>query len=691
MRKILSLILILTFAAAGPLNAAAPDDSAELKKAADLYFTGNPAQALEKYLTISKITASKDSFLNATFIALEQNKPQLAVDAIAAAVKKYPKDPMVQELAGEAFLATGHFLNAEGIFSRLAKSSKKEDFYYISLARAQIGLNEDEEAIKSLSQAAAGSLQALANYLLGDIYTKAKNYQSAADAYGKVVTYDFQFLEAKEKYAAALAQLKNYNEALRNYSQIWAMDKSSPSVRKGMEQARKHATPDKAKPDDKKDTAPVKQKHTIVKKPSQDEGKLPQIKVGLSSQIDGSPSWLKNIKFSTSHDFRAQDKNGKTIISGKAGAVWRAATEKGRPYLIAPDGKKYAFSGSARLKQNSTDEAGHTTILQNIIAGAGTTWLSRENREYRGDIEFVYNNPNKGFAIINHVNIEEYVYGVIRAEMPVNFPVEALKAQAVIARTYGLNSLGKHKKWGYDVCDTQHSQVYGGVSSEHERTIAAADGTAGLALTHKGRPIHAVFSSNSGGFTQSSAEAGWFAHDYLKPVCDYREPLDIDKIQPYQFKQLLQHPRAAYGQFSDATISPSNYRWARVVSVQHIQDVAKRRKDIGAITAVIPTARGRSGYVSSVKIEGKKGSLILSKENDIKRYLSLGMLRSTYFTVQPIYEGGKLTSFIFYGGGWGHGVGLCQTGAGGRAQAGQKYQQILQHYYTGAKLEDIRK
>jgi SpoIID/LytB domain protein len=106
---------------------------------------------------------------------------------------------------------------------------------------------------------------------------------------------------------------------------------------------------------------------------------------------------------------------------------------------------------------------------------------------------------------------------------------------------------------------------------------------------------------------------------------------------------------------------------------------------------VVPVKRGRSGYVNGVRINGEKGSITLTKENEIKRYLALGMLRSTYFITEPVMEKGKPKAFIFYGGGWGHGVGLCQTGAGGRAQAGQNFEQILNHYYTDTLLTDVRK
>ena len=124
------------------------------------------------------------------------------------------------------------------------------------------------------------------------------------------------------------------------------------------------------------------------------------------------------------------------------------------------------------------------------------------------------------------------------------------------------------------------------------------------------------------------------------------------------------------------------YRWTRVVDEEELRAVIKRKKkDIGRIVALIPQRRGRSGYVSRLLVKGTKGSVILNKENVIRNNLSLGMLRSSYFIVVPHYENRQLKHFVFYGGGWGHGVGFCQTGAAGRADAGQDYKDILNHYF----------
>ena len=123
------------------------------------------------------------------------------------------------------------------------------------------------------------------------------------------------------------------------------------------------------------------------------------------------------------------------------------------------------------------------------------------------------------------------------------------------------------------------------------------------------------------------------------------------------------------------------------MDVEDVSQVIKRKKkDIGRVTGIIPLRRGRSGYVSRLLVKGTKGTVTLNKENVIRNNLSLGMLRSSYFIVEPNYRDHELEFFVFYGGGWGHGVGFDQTGAAGRAEAGQGYQEILQHYFPLAEF-----
>ena len=662
----------------------APKTEAErLQAAGELYFSYKPDEAFEEYIKLSKDTKNRQAFLNAAFIAMEKNEPKQAVDIAQAAYKIYPKDREVTEMAAEAFLSDGQYAAAEKLLAQLPEDKARAGFLYINLARAQIGLGDKKLAKYNLQLAArAGTHPALANYLLGVLYEQDKEYKKAAEVFEKASNYDHQFIEAKKHYAAVLEKLGNYNESYRQYRMIYSSDKSSTEVNKALERLRPRITRTEKQLTGGKEIL----KHTFVKPFALPDGvNTREIKVGIGMRQNGRPSERHSLHFIPSHAFTITDaKTGKLLGKGSARESWVAVLQNGKAHLSSPNGKKISFSNSVIITPSSkTQGEGATIIVKNVMSGAGMTWASVDDKEYRGKLQITHNTKQNTLVPINIVTIEEYLQGVISSEMPTKFPMNALRAQAVLARTYALKHLGKHKAYGYDLCDTQNCQVYGGVSAESERGNAAVESTVGEVLEYKNKPIESVFSANCGGITQSAKEAGWNETPYLNPVSDYKD-FNFDTLQPYQFKELLQYPHDAYSRY-DKNVSLAAYRWTRVVDENDLRQVIKRqKKDIGRITALIPLRRGRSGYVSRLLVKGTKGTVTLNKENVIRNNLSLGMLRSSYFIVEPNYENRELKFFVFYGGGWGHGVGFCQTGAAGRADAGQDYKTILNHYFPRA-------
>lgn len=684
MKKYLLTFLLLSLLGTAPRAAQnTPKTEAErLKEAGDLYFSYEPDKALSAYIQLSKDTQNKQAFLNAAFIAMEQNEPKKAVDIATAAYRAHPHDREIIETAAEAYLADGQYAGAEKLLSELPSNSGRTEFLHINLARAQKGLGEKELAKYNLQIAARGQTHtALSNYLLGLLYEEEQDYQNAAEVFKKATVYDHQFIEAKKHYAAALEKIGDYNESYRQYRMIYSSDKSSAEVARAIERLRPRLT----RPEKEITGGRELTHHTLVKPVIPPAGTR-EIKVGIGMSPSGRPVARETLNFIPSHAFSVKDESGKEIARGHARESWVAVLQNGKAYLDAPDGKKYPFSKSVTIEPSSgTDGEGHTIIVKNLMTGAGMTWASVDDKEYRGKLQILHNASRNTLVPINIVNMEEYLQGVISSEMPTKFPMNALRAQAVLARTYALKHMGKHRSYGYDVCDTQNCQVYGGVSAESERANAAVESTMGETLKYKNRPIESVFSANCGGITQSAKEAGWNETPYLNPVSDYKD-FDFDNLQPYHFKELLQYPHDAYSRY-DKNVSLAAYRWTRVVDEEELRAVIKKqKKDIGKITALIPLRRGRSGYVNRLLVKGTKGNVILNKENVIRNNLSLGMLRSSYFIVEPHYENRKLKYFVFYGGGWGHGVGFCQTGAAGRADAGQDYKTILNHYFPLANL-----
>ena len=143
--------------------------------------------------------------------------------------------------------------------------------------------------------------------------------------------------------------------------------------------------------------------------------------------------------------------------------------------------------------------------------------ITADGKEYRGGIMFSINSTGS-INMINVLEIDEYVYGVLNAEMHHDYPEEALKAQAVAARSFAVTNLNRHSQYGFDVCATTHCQVYKGYADEYEETNAAVDDTAGLCIYSGGKVVSAYYFKNSGGYTQNINDVWGSEADYLKAV-----------------------------------------------------------------------------------------------------------------------------------------------------------------------------
>ena len=684
MKQLLFAFLLTGYLA--PAWGAAYTVPERLQEAADLYFSGRAQEALEKYVALCKDTDERTAFLNAIFIAMEQGQPKRAVDIALEAYRFYPQDDEILEMAAEALLADGQYAAAERLLSFLPQDNATAGFFHINLARAQLGLHETKLAKYNLKQAIkAGSHPSLAHFLLGQIYEEEKKYKDAAAQFEQAVDYDHQFIEARIRLARNLEKSKQYDDAYRQYKILFASDKQNTHAADALARVKPHIT----KPEKELSPGVSLTEHTevqpLVLPPGLEE--LGEIKIGLGVEQNGKPAPRKRIVFIASHPFGVRSANGSEIATGKGGEEWQAVLEDKTAYLLSPQGKKIPFAKTVTIVPSSDNPTqAPTIIVKNLMSGPGMSWASVGDKEYRGKLEILHS-ASHNLVPINVLSLDEYVQGIIAAEMPAGFPPEALKAQAVLARTYALKHRHKHKYYGYDLCDAQNCQVYGGVAAETEAGNAAVEATLGQTLAYKNKPIESVFSANCGGVTQSAKDAGWHETPYLQTVSDYRE-FDFEKLEPYHFKALLQYPSAAYSKY-DKHVSMAAFRWARVVSEKELREVIKnQKKDIGPITALVAQKRSRAGYVTQLLVKGTQGSVTLSKENVIRNNLSLGMLRSSYFIVQPNYENRQLKYFVFYGGGWGHGVGFCQTGAAGRAEAGQDYKTILHHYFPLAQLAE---
>lgn len=395
---------------------------------------------------------------------------------------------------------------------------------------------------------------------------------------------------------------------------------------------------------------------------------------------------------------------------------------------ITTDSKTLTIVPSAG-KAALIDESGRT-LLSSMGGGGYVVMSAAEDPEdrlitingsrYRDGATATVNGSR--LNVINVIGIEHYVRGVVANEMGYTYPLEALKAQAITARSYALRSIDKHKNYGFDLCTTQDCQVYRGYVSEHDSTDEACRQTEGKVLLYDGKVVEAFYYAYSGGATLNSEDVWVNALDYCR-----------GKVDQYY----------------------SDYKWAVHYTMDELTaEMRSRGKNIGDVVNVQVTRRHSTGAVAEVTFVGTKGSASFTKSTilsvlglksflfalndeqfvwsregqaivtdaklnvvgasataqDVSSLYVIGAdgdivqsyasdLRITNGTQTAMPQGhvsagwtdDPVRSGVVYiaGSGWGHGVGMPQTSARNMAQLGFDCEQILQYYYEGTEIGDL--
>jgi len=370
-------------------------------------------------------------------------------------------------------------------------------------------------------------------------------------------------------------------------------------------------------------------------------------------------------RFSATTRFQWWDGAGRKAIPGffgSAGDVWRVERQRGGPNIraVRPDGVTTPWQRDLLIRLD------------------GRGFLTLNGKPYRGELAVL---PlDTGLMIVNRLGLEDYLRGVVPREMGVR-PVEdsaALQAQAVASRSYALSRV-RDASGAFDVRATTSDQVYGGVEAEDDAANAAIDATRGLVVKYQGKPADAPFHSTCGGATAQANEV-WRTPGlpYLQSVSDR-----IGSSNRYY-----------------CDIAP-RFRWSRTFTARELNDVLDQylrayatvpSGSIGSVKGIGVRDRTPSGRVAALEIETQKGIYAL-QGNDIRyvmRQPGGEILYSTYFSVEPEYRGGLVSSVTLRGQGYGHGIGMCQWGAIGRARAGQSFRTILSTYYPGTTVGPIQ-
>jgi len=370
--------------------------------------------------------------------------------------------------------------------------------------------------------------------------------------------------------------------------------------------------------------------------------------------------------------------------------------------LIDPTGK-VVFSSAEPFSVVKRGADGLFT-LEDVTIGRGYAWERQEDRIYRGRLEFRLGNDGKVLCV-NELLLEQYLKGVLPKEMSPGFPPAALRAQAIAARSYTLARWGiQHRLDPFHLCAEVHCQAYAGVSQEHALTNEAVEITRGQVLVYQDRICETYYSAVCGGHTERNQNVwGGTPMAYLQGDFDLPSDQSADWIFSLQKdgedlnSWIEAKPPAFCNHLSDQTPRAMHYtrkyfRWEMTYTRQELEDILKEKNgiDVGYLLDILPLERGISGRCLSVHILGDEDELVIEGELNIRRALSPTHLHSSCFTVERhMGRDGLPESFTFRGAGWGHGVGMCQSGAAGMALRGYDTEDILKHYYRGAKLMQI--
>jgi SpoIID/LytB domain protein len=312
-------------------------------------------------------------------------------------------------------------------------------------------------------------------------------------------------------------------------------------------------------------------------------------------------------------------------------------------------------------------ETGETATVALVAPSAPSEFLASQAQTYRGFME-VHPATGATLTVVNVVNVEDYIRGVVPNELSSGAlaSVEALKAQAVAARTYARAHLGDYSSKGFDLCATAACQVYKGAASEHPLSDRAVAETRGVLATWHGRPIRAYYTSACGGHTESGRAVFDDDAPYLRGVACVPDGRAA--------RWSVESERAAHEDAWEVRLTPAEVR-----------STVARFGSVGKVLDLVPLRSGVSGRVVVLAVVGAERDMLL---RGVKVRWGLGVPESLFVIARETAPDGAVERFVIKGLGHGHGVGLCQTGAAAMARAGAGFRAILEHYYPGITLSE---
>ena len=661
MKKLFLLIVIIYF---NVFNTYGVDSRGEL---AELYNRGQ----LDKAILLCKqgIEQAKTKvvfYLNLALLYEEKGDLARAISCLREARIKSNNKEIIFHLA-RLYLYSGRNKESIYYFRKYLKSYPDDRMAYFYLGLSYEDLNIREYAIKYYQLSEYKDPYFILPLLrLAHIYFEDNNLFMAIKYARKIEDIEPSIKEAYKILALASFRTRDYLSSFKEAEKFLNLVPGDKEIEEIQLSSRKLVGSSYFEREREKLEKARKERSMKVSSFVEDTN-IPTVRI----QIEDNAS---SFQFKATHDLTIYTRNFPEFVL-KKDTVYKLvlAKSEGKLVLIDEDGRIITKYLTAPIFIRSRVRNSLVGIF-GLTYAEGTYWSKVLDSFFRGNLEI--NIFGGKLSIVNVLNLEEYLYGVVPSEVSSSWPEDALRAQAVVARTKAFKDLGMHRSRGFDFCNTVHCQVYLGASSEKESTNAAVDDTRGVILTYKNKPSDIFYSSNCGGHTRGNAQ--------FVSVKDTDEDINFDfPLTPLELYRWVTGEPSVFCKLTSQ--EKSRFRWQRMYTSEDLNNIIAGDYLMKDIYRIFATVRNDSGHIEELRVDNAYGQRIIDSEYEIRKVFD--DLRSSLFRPEvKLTRFGEPEYFIFWGGGFGHALGLCQYGSRGMANKGYSYKDILKHYFPETDL-----
>lgn len=583
-----------------------------------------------------------------------------------------PKDPFLWNQRAWNYLALGRFKEARDCFRKAMENAERPD----DAAESAFGLgladsldDNPKTAIPSLRAAADRSpyLRPAAAAELARIHVRRRRYAQSLPFFTMSLEQDDTQLDVLRDLGRVYEKTGQTKAAWQACKLVLDMD---PDDAKAMERARDLEEYIKGRPED---SMPVlrlaRPMFRGLQRGAARDQESPPVRVAMFTGEDGRPRHLTRFQMMGSTttllwDVRLDDS---VVEPAPPFRQWEVVFRNDNRVIEIRDMSRNIVYVTKQPFRLVPETPGYTVLIKSPEL-TDIRGVDISDRELRGVVEVI---PTfKGFHVVNELPLEQYLLPVVAQALPRGSAPDAYKAISVMTRTKVRSLLGRGRKnaENTDFPDSYADLEYLGLSRERPAATRAVRETRGVGM-----------SLPRGFGLEHHRSCGWATAAGIQD----RDPWGSMLTSVLALEKLVHHyPDERLFHQAAALVPESWNRWVQVLDARVLRKRVDRVKKIGPLTNVRALRRDRTGRVVALEITGARGRLELSGPKAIRGVLAPGSLRSSLFTLQPLYKGRRLRRLVVWGGGTGHGRGVCVAGVLGQAHLGRDYCQILRHYFT---------